>query len=41
MTLRIRSTAVAEDEFWNLSKIVAAVKSRMENSQPGMFPYEW
>jgi hypothetical protein len=28
ITFRTRSTAEAEDGFWNLSKIVAAVKSR-------------
>ena len=31
ITLRTRSTAEAEEEFWNLSKIVAAVKSKDRN----------
>ena len=31
ITLRTRSTAEAEEEFWNLSKIVAAVKSKARN----------
>ena len=37
ITLRTRSTAAAEEEFWNLSKIVAAVKSKAQTSSIKIF----